>query len=210
MFGSQFVEVLFNSQWPIFSTTKSQHWQNQQDFWLRLGRWNWHLLSRPPWPIFWTNIFLRYFLWAMFLGWYWAGGSVICSVVGLAKHIYLYTFFTIFFGLRLGWGECDLLSSRARARGALGNKGNWLLPGQGFFFKIDFTILLFLFFFLFSSPVQINRWTCPLLAPAPLTSRVFTTLQSDPRDLWPLRHLIRQIFWKFSDFWTFFRFLENF
>ena len=26
---------------------------------------------------------------------------------------------------------------------------------------------------------------------APLTIRVFTTLESDPRDLWPLRHLIR-------------------
>ena len=30
-----------------------------------------------------------------------------------------------------------------------------------------------------------------LLGPAPLTIRVFKTLQSDPRDLWPLRHLIR-------------------
>ena len=29
--------------------------------------------------------------------------------------------------------------------------------------------------------------------PLPLTIRVFTTLQSDPRDLWPLRHLIRGI-----------------
>ena len=33
-----------------------------------------------------------------------------------------------------------------------------------------------------------------------LTIRVFTTLQSDPRDLWPLRHLIRHIFGRFSDF----------
>ena len=36
-----------------------------------------------------------------------------------------------------------------------------------------------------------------LVGPAPLTIRVFTTLQSvvqsDPRDLWPLRHLIRVI-----------------
>ena len=30
-----------------------------------------------------------------------------------------------------------------------------------------------------------------LVGPAPLTIRVFTTLQSDPRDFWPLRHLIR-------------------
>ena len=30
-----------------------------------------------------------------------------------------------------------------------------------------------------------------LVGPAPLTIRVFTTLQSDPRDLWPLTHLIR-------------------
>ena len=29
------------------------------------------------------------------------------------------------------------------------------------------------------------------LGTAPLTIRVFTTLQSDPRDLWPWRHLIR-------------------
>ena len=31
----------------------------------------------------------------------------------------------------------------------------------------------------------------PLVALAPLTIKAFTTLQSDPRDLWPLRHLIR-------------------
>ena len=31
----------------------------------------------------------------------------------------------------------------------------------------------------------------PLLCVLPLTIRVFTTLQSDPRDLWPLGHLIR-------------------
>ena len=31
----------------------------------------------------------------------------------------------------------------------------------------------------------------PLVRWAPLTIRVFTALQSDPRDLWPLRHLIR-------------------
>ena len=29
------------------------------------------------------------------------------------------------------------------------------------------------------------------VGPLPLTIRVFTTLQSEPRDLWPLRHLIR-------------------
>lgn len=34
----------------------------------------------------------------------------------------------------------------------------------------------------FSRPEQINGWPCPLLALPPLTiSRVFTTLQSDPR-----------------------------
>ena len=38
---------------------------------------------------------------------------------------------------------------------------------------------------------QLNRSHCPLLCLLPLTIRVFTTLQSDPRDLWPLRHLFR-------------------
>ena len=42
---------------------------------------------------------------------------------------------------------------------------------------------------------QLNRTHClslaSLLALTPLTIRVFTTLQSEPRDLWPLRHLIR-------------------
>ena len=60
----------------------------------------------------------------------------------------------------------------------------------------------------FSCPERLNRRPCPLLALTPLTIRVFTTLQSDPRDLWPLRHLI--IFGKFSDFWKIFRFLEDF
>ena len=36
-----------------------------------------------------------------------------------------------------------------------------------------------------------------LVRPTKLTIRAFTTLQSDPRDLWPLRHLIRQIFGRF-------------
>ena len=31
----------------------------------------------------------------------------------------------------------------------------------------------------------------PTVGPAPLTIRVFTTLQSDPRDWWPLGHLVR-------------------
>ena len=44
---------------------------------------------------------------------------------------------------------------------------------------------------IFSCPEQLYRWPCPLVRPAPLTIRVFTTLQRDPRDLWPLRHLIR-------------------
>ena len=62
----------------------------------------------------------------------------------------------------------------------------------------------------FSCPQQLNRWPCPLVALLPLTIRVFTTLQSDPRDLWPLRHLIRQIFGRFLEFWKIFRFLEDF
>ena len=43
----------------------------------------------------------------------------------------------------------------------------------------------------FSCPEQLNRTPCLSLGPAPLTIRVSTTLQSDPRHLWPLRHLIR-------------------
>ena len=43
----------------------------------------------------------------------------------------------------------------------------------------------------FSCLWQLNRWPCPLVGWAPLTIRVYTTLQSDPKDLWPLRHLIR-------------------
>ena len=42
-----------------------------------------------------------------------------------------------------------------------------------------------------SCPQQLNRWPCPLVRLLPLTIRLFTTLQSDPRDLWPLRHVIR-------------------
>ena len=59
--------------------------------------------------------------------------------------------------------------------------------------------------YIFSCPQQLNRTHCPLLAwlvcLLPLTIRVFTTLQSDPRDLWLLRHLIRQIFERLTDFW---------
>ena len=40
-----------------------------------------------------------------------------------------------------------------------------------------------------SCPEQLNMWPC-LLCSTPLTIRVFATLQSDPRDLWPLRYLI--------------------
>ena len=43
----------------------------------------------------------------------------------------------------------------------------------------------------FSCPEQLNRTHCPSVCLTPLTIRVFTTLQSEPRDLWPLRHLIR-------------------
>ena len=40
----------------------------------------------------------------------------------------------------------------------------------------------------FSRPEQINGWPCPLLALPPLTiSRVFTTLQSDPRHFCDLK-----------------------
>ena len=45
--------------------------------------------------------------------------------------------------------------------------------------------------FIFSCPQQLNRTSCPSLGLTPLTIRVFTSLQSDPRDLRPLRHLIR-------------------
>ena len=45
------------------------------------------------------------------------------------------------------------------------------------------------FYLLFSCPEQLNRWPCPLVGLLPLTIRVFKTLQSEPRDLWPLRHL---------------------
>ena len=44
------------------------------------------------------------------------------------------------------------------------------------------------FGYIFSCPEQLNRWPCPLVCwsvrPAPLTIRVFTTVQSDPGD-WP-------------------------
>ena len=43
----------------------------------------------------------------------------------------------------------------------------------------------------FSCPEQLNRTHCLSVRRAPLTIRAFTTLQSDPRDLWPLGHLIR-------------------
>ena len=47
--------------------------------------------------------------------------------------------------------------------------------------------------YIFSCPEQLNRWPCPsvpcLVGRAPLTIREFTTLQSDPGDLWHLRHL---------------------
>ena len=66
------------------------------------------------------------------------------------------------------------------------------------FFKCLFFIgekkNVFVFVF-FSCPQQLNRWPCLSLVWSvpltPLTIRVFTALQSEPRDLWPLRHLIR-------------------
>ena len=50
---------------------------------------------------------------------------------------------------------------------------------------------------LVSCPQQLNRWPRPLLGRAPLTIREFTTLQSDPRDSWPLRHVLWQFLWQF-------------
>ena len=46
-------------------------------------------------------------------------------------------------------------------------------------------------FSLISCPEQLNRTHCLLVCPLPLTIKAFKTLQSDPRDLWPLGHLIR-------------------
>ena len=46
-----------------------------------------------------------------------------------------------------------------------------------------FGFFVCLYFVIFSCPEQLNRTHCPLLRPAPLTIRVFTTPQSDPRDL---------------------------
>ena len=46
--------------------------------------------------------------------------------------------------------------------------------------------------FFFSCPQQLNRWPCHWLTHW-LTVLLLLTLQSDPRDLWPLRHLIRVV-----------------
>ena len=46
----------------------------------------------------------------------------------------------------------------------------------------------------FSCPQQLNRWPCHWLTDSVtdwLTVLLLLKLQSDPRDLWPLRHLIR-------------------
>ena len=43
----------------------------------------------------------------------------------------------------------------------------------------------------FSCPQQLNRWPCHSLSHSLSQSLLLLTLQSDPRDLWPLRHLIR-------------------
>ena len=52
----------------------------------------------------------------------------------------------------------------------------------------------------FSCQEQLNRWPCPLagcsVGLTKLTIKVFTKLQTDPGDLWPLRHLIRIILLK--------------
>ena len=56
-------------------------------------------------------------------------------------------------------------------------------------------IVFIIIIFFFSCPEQLNRWPCPLVACSvcltKLTIRAFTRLQSEPRDLSPLRHLIR-------------------
>ena len=45
--------------------------------------------------------------------------------------------------------------------------------------------------FLFSSPEQLNSWPCHSLTHSLRHSQYFYLWQSDPRDLWPLRHLIK-------------------
>ena len=49
----------------------------------------------------------------------------------------------------------------------------------------------FLFIVLFSCPEQLNRWPCHSLTHWVTHWLLLLTLQSDPRDLRPLRHLIR-------------------
>ena len=64
-----------------------------------------------------------------------------------------------------------------------------------FWFRKEGSKLFFCCLLVFSCPEQLNRWPCPLVpwfvCLTKLTIRVFTTLQSEPRELWPLRHLIR-------------------
>ena len=86
----------------------------------------------------------------------------------------------------------------------------------------------------FSCPQQLNRWPCHSLThwlTHWLRVLLLLTLQSDPRDLWPLRHLIRMIrkhdltnimtililFWQFwfsfenvNFFWKFLTIFNNF
>ena len=69
-----------------------------------------------------------------------------------------------------------------------------------------------------SCPQQLNRWPWHSLTESLTQWLLILTLQSDPRDLWPLRHLIRvmrkhdltnilTIFWQF---WQLFTCFDNF
>ena len=70
--------------------------------------------------------------------------------------------------------------------------------------------IFFALYLIFSCPEQLNKWPCPLLAC--LIGPLGTTNNQRVHNIteWPLRHLIRQIFVRFSDFLKIFRFLEDF
>ena len=57
------------------------------------------------------------------------------------------------------------------------------------FFEHLCHIYIYIYSF-FSCPEQLNRWPCHSVCHS-LTVLLLLTLQSDPRDLWPLRHLFR-------------------
>ena len=56
---------------------------------------------------------------------------------------------------------------------------------------IEESVVCLLIVFLAVQNSSIGDLVPCLVRLTPLTIRVFTTLQSDPRDLWPLRHVIR-------------------